>query len=125
MKKLSFLLISCFTALLAMAQIKSPVKHLPRIAIAGLGIESSTFSPARTEEVAFHAKYGNDIFSIYPFWAPDSSVRKAAALLLEKAHVATIPGAVFGSQGEGHVRFSYSISMTTIEQGLEGLRQLA
>jgi aspartate/methionine/tyrosine aminotransferase len=50
--------------------------------------------------------------------------REAATLLLDKAHVATIPGAVFGSQGEGHVRFSYSTSMTAIEQGLEALRRL-
>jgi aspartate/methionine/tyrosine aminotransferase len=38
--------------------------------------------------------------------------------------VATIPGAVFGSQGEGHVRFSYSTSMKAIEQGIEALRRL-
>jgi aspartate/methionine/tyrosine aminotransferase len=50
--------------------------------------------------------------------------RKAAALLLDKAHVATIPGAVFGTQGEGHVRFSYSTSMAAIQQGLEALQQL-
>jgi aspartate/methionine/tyrosine aminotransferase len=50
--------------------------------------------------------------------------REAATLLLDKAHVATIPGAVFGSQGEGHVRFSYSTSMAAIEQGLEALRRL-
>ncbi|HZD77771.1 MAG TPA: pyridoxal phosphate-dependent aminotransferase [Acidobacteriaceae bacterium] len=50
--------------------------------------------------------------------------RKAAALLLDKAHVATITGAVFGSQGEGHVRFSYSTSMAAIHQGLEALRSL-
>jgi aspartate aminotransferase len=50
--------------------------------------------------------------------------RKTAALLLDKAHVATIPGAVFGSQGEGHVRFSYSTHMATIHQGLEALRRL-
>jgi aspartate aminotransferase len=50
--------------------------------------------------------------------------RKAATLLLEKAHVATIPGAVFGSQGEGHVRFSYSTSMAAIQHGLEALRSL-
>ena len=78
MKKLSFLPIFCVAALQSMAQAPSSAKHLPRIAIAGIGIESSTFSPARTDEAAFHAKYGNDIFSIYPFWAPDSSVRKAA-----------------------------------------------
>ncbi|MCU1313744.1 MAG: Aspartate aminotransferase [Acidobacteriaceae bacterium] len=50
--------------------------------------------------------------------------RKAAAILLDQAHVATIPGAVFGSQGEGHVRFGYSTAMTNIEQGLEALRRL-
>jgi aspartate/methionine/tyrosine aminotransferase len=50
--------------------------------------------------------------------------RKAATLLLDKAHVATIPGAVFGSQGEGHVRFSYSTSMAAIQHGLEALRSL-
>lgn len=50
--------------------------------------------------------------------------RKAAARLLEEAHVATIPGAVFGTQGEGHVRFGYSTSLTAIQQGLDALRKL-
>ncbi|MEJ7769497.1 MAG: M81 family metallopeptidase [Chitinophagaceae bacterium] len=54
------------------------LKRLPRIAIAGLGIESSTFSPALTEEAAFHAKYGQDIFSNYRFMAADSSLRMRA-----------------------------------------------
>jgi aspartate aminotransferase len=47
--------------------------------------------------------------------------RKAATTLLEKAHVATIPGVVFGAQGEGHVRFGYSVPKTAIEAGLEAL----
>lgn len=50
--------------------------------------------------------------------------RRAAALLLEKAHVATIPGVVFGAQGEGHIRFSYSVSPETIDAGLEALHKL-
>jgi aspartate aminotransferase len=50
--------------------------------------------------------------------------RKAAALLLEKAHVATIPGAVFGSHGEGHVRFSYSTTMAAIHECLDALRSM-
>jgi aspartate aminotransferase len=54
----------------------------------------------------------------------DTDSRRAAALLLEKAHVATVPGVVFGSQGEGHVRFSYSTSITAIQHGLEALRRL-
>ena len=62
MKRLAFLLLFSTVASLVTAQPNSPVKHLPRIAIAGLGIESSTFSPALTDEAAFHAKYGDAIF---------------------------------------------------------------
>ena len=53
-------------------------RPLPRIAIAGLAIESSTFSPALTNEEAFHAKYGADVFSSYRFFAVDSPLRKLA-----------------------------------------------
>ena len=76
MKKLCSLIALCI--LLSSIAIAQSNKPLPRIAIAGLGIESSTFSPALTEEAAFHAKYGIDIFSIYPFFSPDSSLRKRA-----------------------------------------------
>jgi len=53
-------------------------KRKPRIAIAGLGIESSTFSPALSDEAAFHAKYDTAVFSNYPFMAADSPIRQAA-----------------------------------------------
>ncbi len=53
-------------------------KSHPRIAIAGLGIESSTFSPALTTEEAFHAKYGADVFSSYRFLSVDSPLRTRA-----------------------------------------------
>jgi microcystin degradation protein MlrC len=69
---LSILIFSCYLMMsVAMAQ----SKPLPRIAIAGLAIESSTFSPALTDETAFHAKYGGDVFSLYPFLSPDSPLR--------------------------------------------------
>ena len=55
--------------------------QLPRIAIAGIAIESSTFSPALTHEVAFHAKTGEAVFSYYPFLASDSLLRKQALWL--------------------------------------------
>lgn len=45
---------------------------LPRIAIAGLAIESSTFSPALTNEEAFHARYGQQVLATYPFMQKDS-----------------------------------------------------
>lgn len=53
-------------------------KPLPRIAITGLAIESSTFSPALTHEEAFKAKYGDEIFGNYPFFLADSLNRKRA-----------------------------------------------
>jgi aspartate/methionine/tyrosine aminotransferase len=50
--------------------------------------------------------------------------RRVSQMLLENAHVATIPGVVFGAQGEGHVRFSYAISPETIEAGLGALHKM-
>ena len=50
----------------------------PRIAIAGLAIESSTFSPAKTIESDFKARTGNDVFSYYPFLEKDSIYRQRA-----------------------------------------------
>lgn len=49
--------------------------------------------------------------------------REAAEILLERAQVATVPGVVFGEHGEGHLRFSFSTSVETIEAGLDSLRR--
>ena len=53
--------------------------------------------------------------------AKDSKV--AAGILLEQAHIATIPGSVFGAQGEGHLRFGYAISVEEIEAAVEALKK--
>ena len=52
---------------------------------------------------------------------PDS--RTAAELLLDRAQVATVPGVVFGPHGEGHLRFSFSTSLETIQAGLDSMRR--
>jgi aspartate aminotransferase len=49
--------------------------------------------------------------------------RNASRVLLTKAHVATVPGVVFGGQGEGHVRFGYAIEAQAIEEGLAALKK--
>jgi aspartate aminotransferase len=49
--------------------------------------------------------------------------RKVSSMLLEKAHVATIPGVVFGAQGEGHVRFGYAVPKEAIAVGLKALTE--
>ncbi len=69
---LSFLIVS-----IVLNSCTKPEK-LPRIAIAGIAIESSTFSPALTHEAAFHYKTGDDIFGIYPFFSAGSPERKSA-----------------------------------------------
>ncbi len=53
----------------------------------------------------------------------DSDSRQATEILLDKAKVATVPGVVFGPQGEGRVRFSFSTSREMIEGGLESMRR--
>ncbi len=49
----------------------------------------------------------------------------AAQHLLSTARVATVPGVVFGPEGEGHLRFSFSVSEETIRGGVEALKSLA
>lgn len=52
-------------------------KEVPRIAIAGMGTESSTFSPALAGEDAFRVRKGEDVFASYPFMAADSFRNRA------------------------------------------------
>lgn len=49
--------------------------------------------------------------------------KEFAALLLAEAKIATVPGSVFGPEGEGHLRFSYSVPVETISNGLESLKK--
>ncbi|HEX3179427.1 MAG TPA: pyridoxal phosphate-dependent aminotransferase [Methylomirabilota bacterium] len=50
----------------------------------------------------------------------DDSVRFAYEIL-EQAHVAVTPGAAFGTNAEGYLRFSYASSVERIEEGLRRL----
>lgn len=49
--------------------------------------------------------------------------KTAAEILLDKAHIATIPGSVFGAQGEGHLRFGYALPIPEIEAAVEALQR--
>ena len=52
-----------------------------RIAIAGIAIESSTFSPAQTTIDGFRVTRGDEIFGAYPFLSEDSPARDRAVWL--------------------------------------------
>ena len=49
--------------------------------------------------------------------------QEAADILLNSAQVAAVPGIVFGPHGEGHLRFSFSTTVETIEAGVDSLRR--
>ena len=66
----------CFCLIFFNCQSDQPKK--PKIAIAGLAIESSTFSPAKTEAAAFLAREGDAVFNYYPFLKKKTSQRKSA-----------------------------------------------
>ncbi|SHI45264.1 Microcystin degradation protein MlrC, contains DUF1485 domain [Tessaracoccus bendigoensis DSM 12906] len=50
----------------------------PRIGIAGISIESSTFSPHLSGDEAFTIRTGQDLLDYYPFLAPGQDLREAA-----------------------------------------------
>lgn len=81
MKKLISLTVLGFVFVVFVGCKKGTKKNnnLPRIAITGLGIESSTFSPATTSEEAFHAYYGEDVFQYFKFLRePKDTLRQQA-----------------------------------------------
>jgi len=49
----------------------------------------------------------------------------AARQLLDTVRVATVPGVVFGPEGQGHLRFSFSVPEDSIAGGAEALRSIA
>jgi microcystin degradation protein MlrC len=87
---------------------------LPRIAIAGLAIESSTFSPARTHVEAFHARRGDEVFGYYPFLSAESQMRgRAEWIPTLRGHA--LPGGIV-------TREAYE---ALVQETLERLRQNA
>jgi aspartate/methionine/tyrosine aminotransferase len=49
---------------------------------------------------------------------------KAMETLLERTTIASVPGRVFGPEGEGHLRMSYSQSIEVLEEAAEALEKL-
>ena len=111
MKNALALVVAVGFTFLACTQKNDKRMELPRIAIAGLGIESSTFSPAQTHEEAFHARVGDTILTSYPFLKPDSADFKRARwfpVLIGRA----LPGGIV-------TREAYESLATQIVDGLK------
>jgi aspartate aminotransferase len=63
-------------------------------------------------------------FYAFPnFSAYDRDSFRLANYLLTKAEVAVVPGAAFGSAGEGYLRFSFATSMENIIEGMRRIKR--
>ena len=80
MKKILFIICLYPLGFLISCSNKNPndSKKLPRVAICGLAIESSTFSPAQSGVEAFRTRRGQEVFTYYPFLADTAADRKRA-----------------------------------------------
>jgi microcystin degradation protein MlrC len=99
------------TSLIGCQSQKKEITINPRIAIAGLAIECSTFSPAQTHEEDFRARRGEEIYSYYPFLHEDSTSRQRAQYFPAlRGHA--IPGGIV-------TRAAYDTLMTEMLQMLK------
>lgn len=81
--------------LLTMGSISlSYAQKKPRIAIAGIGIECSTFSPAISPEDAFRKRSGESLVNSYPFLKEGSVLREKAEWFGAMSSGATPGGAI-------------------------------
>jgi microcystin degradation protein MlrC len=79
---------------LVITAINTDAQQKPRIAIAGIAIESSTFSPALTDESMFRKSAGEAVFRLYPFLEEGAPLREKAEWLPAFIARATPGGAV-------------------------------
>ena len=95
-----------------LAEIRDQYRHRRDLLLSGLN------------EIGLHCAPPAGAFYAFPDVSRiNKDSREAADVLLNRAQVATVPGIVFGAEGESHLRFSFSTSIETIEAGLDSLRR--
>ncbi len=81
------------------------------------------FTLERLKEVEkLHLNKVEGAFYMFPAFDSKRSSYEIAISLLKEYNVAVLPGSVFGSKGEGHLRLSYSVSMETISEAMDRMR---
>ncbi len=82
------------SALILLAVGCSSEPQKPRIAVVGIAIESSTFSPAKTTKDMFRILRGDDIFNSYPFMRDSSSEMRQRAHWIGGMYARATPGGI-------------------------------
>ena len=93
MKYFFSLLIICLPVIFSGNKVLAQQKPLPRIGIAGISIECSTFSPAVSPLSVFRQREGQALLNSYPYLSPDSTMGKGAVWLPAMLASAT-PGGI-------------------------------
>ncbi|HEX7705583.1 MAG TPA: aminotransferase class I/II-fold pyridoxal phosphate-dependent enzyme [Thermoanaerobaculia bacterium] len=116
--------------------VSTPTQHA---AVAAVTHDPSFFDPIREEyrrrrDLLVSGLNGAGFDCLTPpgafYTFPDVRARlggdswKAMETLLERTTIAAVPGAVFGPEGEGHLRMSFSQSIEILEQVAEALKKL-
>ncbi len=78
--------------ILVLPSVAGDTASLPRIAIAGIGIESSTFSPALSTEASFTINRGTQIYTSYPSFMQEGSAYRSRAVWLPAVTARSLPG---------------------------------
>lgn len=65
----------------------------------------------------------NGAYFVFPKLLPKRDSWQFAYELLEKAHVAVVPGAAFGPNGEGHLRISFGRTEEDIDRAFERIKE--
>jgi len=108
-------------------------------ATAAINQQGDSFAPAREEyrkrrdllvrglnEAGFRCLTPPGAFYLFPDCRErlGSDSWKAMETLLARTSIASVPGVVFGPEGEGHLRMSFSTSMQVIQQAVDALKKL-
>lgn len=72
----------------------------------------------------FYCVKPNATFYSFPRYEFDMSSMELSMMLLEKAKVATTPGAAFGDVGENHLRLSFANSRENIKEALNRIEEV-
>jgi aminotransferase len=64
----------------------------------------------------------NGAYFVFPKLLPKRDSWQFAYDLIEKAHVAVVPGAAFGPNGEGHIRISFGRTAKDIDRSFERIK---
>ncbi|MCL6091288.1 MAG: aminotransferase class I/II-fold pyridoxal phosphate-dependent enzyme [Candidatus Thermoplasmatota archaeon] len=110
------------------------IQHASAVALTKCDRQVQEFKKAFTERRDYAVKRLNEIpqftvnnvegaFYIFPKYSLNISSRKLCDKILNEKNVAILPGNAFGTLGEGHVRFSYSGSMDTLEEGMDRIAE--